>query len=126
VGSALATCPSLRPARAYQREEAGQFYECGENDASLGAIVVYREALKEFTRKRAPLQWATTQYNLGNVLLSLGERDGRTAKLEEAIAAFREALKELTREAVPYQHDIAQKYFERANVLLTQQRKAAQ
>ena len=33
-----------------------------------------REALKERTRERVPLAWATTQDNLGSALRSLGER----------------------------------------------------
>ena len=48
-----------------------------------------------------PLDWAMTQNNLGNALCTLGERESRTAKLEEAVAAYREALKEQTRERVP-------------------------
>jgi tetratricopeptide (TPR) repeat protein len=52
-------------------------------------------------RKRVPLQWATTQDNLGTALQSLGERDRGTRRLEEAVAAYGEALKERTRERVP-------------------------
>src|SRR5262245_25699430 len=57
------------------------------------AIIAYREALKEQTRERAPLQWAITQNNLGNALSQLGGRESGTAKLEEAIIAYREALR---------------------------------
>jgi hypothetical protein len=32
------------------------------------AVIIFHEALKEFTRARAPLLWATTQNNLGNAL----------------------------------------------------------
>ena len=39
--------------------------------------------------------------NLGNVLLSLGEREGGTARIEEAVAAYRASLEERTRERVP-------------------------
>ena len=39
--------------------------------------------------------------HLGDALLRLGEREGGTAKLEEALVAYREALKEYTRERVP-------------------------
>src|SRR5262249_10616099 len=67
------------------------------------AIAAYREALKEWTRERVPLDWAITQDNLGNALRDLGERESGTAKLEEAVAAYREALKELTRERAPLQ-----------------------
>ena len=60
-----------------------------------------REALKEYTRARVPLEWALTQMNLGNALVRLGERESGTDKLDEAVAAYREALKERTRARVP-------------------------
>jgi tetratricopeptide (TPR) repeat protein len=82
----------------------------------------YREALKEYTRERVPLDWASTQYNLGTALFRLGERESGTEKLEEAVLAFREALKELTKKAAPYQHHIAQEGVDRANSLLAQRR----
>ena len=47
------------------------------------------------------MQWATTQMNLGNALLRLGERESGTARLEEAVTAYRAALEERTRERVP-------------------------
>ena len=53
------------------------------------------------TRERVPLDWATTQNNLGNALQALGERESGMARLEEAVVAYREALKERTRERVP-------------------------
>ena len=65
------------------------------------AVAAYREALKECTRERVPLDWAMTQNNLGTALGTLGERESGTARLEEAVAAYREALKEYTRERVP-------------------------
>ena len=49
-----------------------------------------------------PLDWATTQNNLGNALRTLGERErAAPARLGEAVAAYRAALKEWTRERVP-------------------------
>ncbi len=65
------------------------------------AVVAHREALKEYTRERVPLQWAATQNNLGATLRRLGERESGTKRLEEAVVAYREALKERTRERVP-------------------------
>ena len=38
------------------------------------------------------LDWAATQMNLGTALQTLGEREGGTARLDEAVAAYREAL----------------------------------
>ena len=48
-----------------------------------------------------PLDWATTQNNLGNALSRLGERESGTERLEEAVEAYRAALQERTRERVP-------------------------
>jgi len=103
--------------------------EKGENAVLLEAIAVYRRALQELpnsrpgsrrrwrpnrlaleelTRERVPLQWATTQQNLGNALRTLGERESGTARLEEAVAANRLALAEWTRERVPLQWAMTQ------------------
>jgi exonuclease VII small subunit len=65
------------------------------------AVAAYRDALKELTRERAALEWATTQINLGSALLVLGERESGTMRLDEAVGAYREALRELTYERVP-------------------------
>ena len=67
------------------------------------AVAAYRAALEEWTRERVPLEWATTQNNLGAALATLGERESGTARLEEAVAAYRAALEEMTRERVPLQ-----------------------
>ncbi|CCJ05574.1 tetratricopeptide repeat protein [Methylocystis sp. SC2] len=86
-------------------EKAREFYEIGDrfgdNAALLVAIAAYREALKEVTQERVPLDWATTQTNLGNALATLGERESGTVHLETAVAAFHSALQERTRELVP-------------------------
>ena len=42
----------------------------------LEAVEAYRDALKERTRERVPLQWAMTQNNLGNAQALLNERLG--------------------------------------------------
>ena len=65
------------------------------------AVAAYQGALKEWTRERVPLGWASTQHNLGTTLSTLGKRLRGEGKLEEAVAAFHEALKEFTRERVP-------------------------
>jgi hypothetical protein len=46
-----------------------------------------------------PLDWATTQNNLGAALSTLGQSG--TEHLDEAVAAYRDALKERTCERVP-------------------------
>ena len=77
-------------------------------------MAAFREALKERTRERVPLQWAMTQYNLGAALTSLGERESGTGRLEDAVVAYRAALSEFARERVPLQWEATQKNLDRA------------
>jgi hypothetical protein len=44
------------------------------------------------TRDDTPLEWASTQANLGYTLQTLGEREGGTAWLKEAVVAYSAAL----------------------------------
>ena len=96
----------------YLSDQAAAYYQQGDtrgdNSALLVAIAAYREALKERTRERVPLDWAMTQNNLGSALQILGARESGTARLEEAVGAYREALKEYTRERVPLQWAMTQ------------------
>ena len=82
-----------------------RFETLGERESGTArleeAVAAYRAALEELTRERVPLDWATTQNNLGDALRTLGERESGTARLEEAVAAYRAALEEWTRERVP-------------------------
>jgi tetratricopeptide (TPR) repeat protein len=86
--------------------QAGELYkqgeEFGDNDALAEAINVLRRCLVLAPRSERPLDWAGTQYNLGNALRGLGERESGTARLEEAVVSYREALQELTRVRVPF------------------------
>jgi tetratricopeptide (TPR) repeat protein len=86
--------------------------QAGSNDDLQQAVAAYRDALKETTRERVPLDWAMTQNNLGIALRRLGERADGTKRLDEAVAAYCEALQERTRERVPLawgqsQHSLA-------------------
>jgi len=89
----------------YLFRNASALYEYGDlkgrNAPLREAIKGYKAALEEWTRERAPLDWATTQNNLGNALLGLGERESGTERLEAAVAAYRSALEFRTRERVP-------------------------
>ena len=92
--------------RANAQHNLGNWYRSESERASgtqqlAQAVNLFREALKERTRERVPLDWAATQNDLGITLTELGRREGSIARLEEAIAALREALKEWTRERVP-------------------------
>ena len=55
------------------------------------AVTAYREALKERTRDRVPLEWATTQVYLGVALLSLGNQTRNRDQIDDSIAAFEAA-----------------------------------
>ena len=52
-----------------------------ERRGSRQAVEAYRAALEEFNRERVPLEWATTQIDLGIALEMLGERESGTARL---------------------------------------------
>jgi hypothetical protein len=64
-------------------------------------VAAYRTTLEGCTRDLDPLGWATTQYNLGLALRTLGEGESGTACLEDSVAAYRAALEERTRDRVP-------------------------
>jgi hypothetical protein len=66
--------------------------QSGQNAPLQEAVDAYRAALQEYTRERVPLQWVTTQNNLGTALLTLGVRTHDRAKLEEARKAVNAAF----------------------------------
>jgi tetratricopeptide (TPR) repeat protein len=73
-------------------------WRAGERHSALEeAVTAFREAQKEWTQARVPLDWAKTMNNLGDALRLLGERGRGVARLEEAIIAYHEALQERTR-----------------------------
>jgi tetratricopeptide (TPR) repeat protein len=86
-------------AKALDYYERGE--QKGDNTALLIAIAAYQDTLKEHTRERTPLDWATIQNNLGSALQTLGERERSTARLEQAVDAHRNALEERTRKRAP-------------------------
>jgi hypothetical protein len=68
------------------------------------AVQAYRQALTVFTRADLPRQWASTQNNLGNALVSLVElqEDAEgSRRLAEAEEAYRQALTIFTRADLP-------------------------
>lgn len=56
-------------------------------------MLAYREALKEWTRERVPLNWAMTQRNPARVYLAYFEKDGAAAHLYKAERHTLEARK---------------------------------
>lgn len=85
---------------ALRSRQAQALYSEGSEHASSPAlrasIETWRIVLAIETRGRAPDKWAAAQNNLGTALLRLGEREGDTANLEEAVAAYRGVQEELT------------------------------
>ncbi|CBS85747.1 tetratricopeptide repeat protein [Azospirillum lipoferum] len=73
--------------------------ERGDNNALLAAIARYREAMP--SRDSHATLWARVQNNLGLALTSLGERDGDSIRLRQAVDAHNNALLERTRDRVP-------------------------
>src|SRR5262249_59059345 len=79
------------------RNLANALSSLGERESGTArfeeAVAAYREAVKEWTRERMPLDWAQTQSNLGNTLSNLGQRESGTGKLEKGVAAHPRVLK---------------------------------
>ena len=77
-----------------------------QKDPSLveKAIEAYEGALRARPRNSSPLEWASTQLNIGNAMVTLmklsGNSDGNEP-LEQAISKFNEALSVFTPEKVP-------------------------
>ncbi|MHC5831622.1 MAG: tetratricopeptide repeat protein, partial [Nostoc sp.] len=63
----------------------------------------FNQALEVYTRSAFPVDWATTQNNLGT---AYGDRikGERAENIESAIAAFNQALEVYTRSAFPQNH----------------------
>jgi CHAT domain-containing protein len=64
------------------------------------AVADFKEALRVWTRRRSPYQWATTQAALANAYAALAEA-GSAADVGKAVACSNAALEVLTREAFP-------------------------
>ena len=65
------------------------------------AIGILREVLEVRTRQRVPLEWAATEANIGNTLLTIGRQTSGTTETQEAVVAYRQTLQEVTRENSP-------------------------
>jgi hypothetical protein len=60
--------------------------------AAGGAVAAYRDALKERTRERVPLQWATSIGSEGVALMLLAERRGNVTMAENALSQINAAF----------------------------------
>jgi hypothetical protein len=86
------------------------------------AVAAYREALKERTRYKVPLDWAGTQTNLGNALSMLGERESGTGRLEEAVVSYKGALEIFEPAHATHYAVIANDNLRKAETLLRERR----
>jgi tetratricopeptide (TPR) repeat protein len=66
------------------------------------AIACYKEALKVRTFEKFPLQYASTQNNLGTAYWMLAELRNKEADLGMAIGCYRAALKIYAKERLPW------------------------
>ena len=84
----------------------------GERESSTArleeAVTAYRDALKEYTRERVPLDWAMTQNNLGNALAALAERQKSAVRMNEALTCMRAAAEVYQQSGDAYWLPIAQ------------------
>lgn len=71
------------------------------------AVTAYREALKERTRDKVPLNWAMTQGNLGDLYIAWFDKTNDPAHLETAQAHVQDAL-EVFEISAPHYAGIAQ------------------
>jgi tetratricopeptide (TPR) repeat protein len=72
------------------------------------AIEAYEEALKVYTRNRYPMQYGTTQNNLGAAYQTLAEVEAKTENCRRAIEAYEEALKVYTHDRYPMDYGMTQ------------------
>jgi tetratricopeptide (TPR) repeat protein len=82
--------------------EAEMLYEYGRDRGSnvhLTAVIAMRRKLLDVASSNE--ERAVANRSLGAALLTLGERESRTERLEEAVAACRKALQESSRARVP-------------------------
>jgi tetratricopeptide (TPR) repeat protein len=100
--------------------------QSGKNEPLAESSELYRKVLDDWTRERVPLQWATTQNNLGNALASLGERESGTQTLTKAVDAYREALTVFDQERSPYYWQGAQQNLNMALALIAERNALAE
>jgi tetratricopeptide (TPR) repeat protein len=93
--------PRARPRFLFRAARLLANKQTGDRAENLKtAIAYYREALKVYTREDFPVQWATTQNNLGAAYSDLPTGD-RAQNLKNAIACYDEALNVYTPDNFP-------------------------
>lgn len=77
----------LAEANAHFREGR----KCAHDEALHNAVALLGALLRQTRRQRTPKRWRLLQNELGNVWLTLAERERGTGSLKKALAAFRSA-----------------------------------
>jgi len=75
------------------------------------AKTVFESTLTELLREKSPLEWASIQNSLGNILGALGQQQMDVALYESSIKAFQYALEEFTQEGTPSEWAVSQYNF---------------
>lgn len=89
----------------YKLAEADAFADHGDykgdDEALRQSLALYATALSAAERGGNRDDWARVQYNMGNALRILGEREDTDDSLLKAVAAYQAALSEQPRERLP-------------------------
>jgi tetratricopeptide (TPR) repeat protein len=83
------------------------------------AVAAYREALKTYTPKTAPADYAMVQNNLGNAYARLSPA-GDDANLRRSITCYTEAARFWTAEAAPLSYAMVQNHLGNTYIALTE------
>jgi len=84
------------------------------------AIKAYEGALRIYTLKRFPMDYAITQNNLGNAYGTLAEVENKAENCKKAIRAFEEALKVYTPDRFPMDYAMTQNNLGNAYIMLAE------
>ena len=103
AADSFASIDPLEPSR--RRNTYGNIlYDYGlrfAGDALALAAQMFGKATDDVDPTVDAMLWAGLQNNLGNALLTLGQRESGTARLEQAMVAYHNALQERTQDKVP-------------------------
>jgi tetratricopeptide (TPR) repeat protein len=80
-------------------------------------LLFFQESLKVRTLEDFPMDYATTQNNLGNAYQTLAEVEDKAGNCKKAIQAFKEALSVYTKEEFPEVYRIIEKNIKNVYVL---------
>jgi tetratricopeptide (TPR) repeat protein len=105
LGGAYVALSTINANVADSSNSNHSIYETKTKNLNLkNATNAYREALKIFTLKDYPFDYAKTKNNLGECYRELSELQDQESNLKKSIACFEEALKVFEIETYPKQH----------------------